>query len=74
VDFLNKVVELEECSEIYEMRTDRIIPAYFTPGVTSELTGGYTVTDYDLDKSPFITSKKTIYKNGIKVAEFAKDL
>jgi hypothetical protein len=74
VDFLNKVVELEECSEIYEIRTDRIIPAYFIPGVTTELTGGYTVTDYDLDNSPFITSRRTIYRDGIKMAEFTKDL
>jgi hypothetical protein len=38
VDFLNKIVEPEESSEIYEVRTDRIIPAYFIPGVTTELT------------------------------------
>jgi hypothetical protein len=70
-----KKVSFEDCSEIYEVRKDyKFIPEYFSPGFTTELTGGYTVTDYDLDNSPFITSRRTIYRDGKKVAEFTKDL
>jgi hypothetical protein len=70
----SKKASFEECSEVYEIRKDYIVPKGFIPGETKELRGGYTVTDYNLEKDPFITSRKTIYKDGVKLTEFVEDL
>jgi hypothetical protein len=72
-----KKVSLEDCSEVYEIRKDYILPKGFIPGETKELRGGYTVLEDGFDEFDHnykVISKKTIYKDGIKVAEFTKDL
>jgi hypothetical protein len=73
LDEIGKVVNPEECEEIYEIRKDLILPKGFIPGETKELSGGYTVTNYNLEKKPFVTSIKTIFKDGIKLADFAEE-
>jgi hypothetical protein len=69
-----RYVDFNDCSEVYEIRKDYISPKGFIPGETKELNGGYTVTDYNLEKSPFVTSRKIIYKDGIKLTDFVEDL
>jgi hypothetical protein len=73
-DDILKTITPSECEEIFEIRKDKFFPKEFIPGVTQELKGGFIVTDYNYDKYPFITSRKTVFKNGVRMADFTEEL
>jgi hypothetical protein len=73
-DDLLKTIKPNECEEIFEIRKDNFFPKDFIPGVSKELKGGFIVTDYNNDKFPFITSRKTVFKNGIRMADFTEEI